>query len=178
VTVEVCLMVNFVLMFTVPDSLIPNLQYYEVLWQTLIQITFWVILKQSKLGKAHYILIQHGKWIFISWICGSCAKRVQWECYRCYQKIHRKYLTGGPTHHTLLSVDCRLQKMGTFHGMWWHTGCPRPIHNAYIKKQILEANARQPTISTRCLAAHTGTFHASVHCTLQEQWLYPCHIQS
>jgi hypothetical protein len=64
---------------------------HTVLWQILIHITFWVILRQSKLRKAHYILIQQGKLIFISWICGSCARRVQWECSRCYQRIHRKY---------------------------------------------------------------------------------------
>jgi hypothetical protein len=42
---------------------------------------------------------------------------------------------------------------------------------------ILEVFERQPTMSTGCLAARTGTSDASVQRTLHEQQLHPYHIQ-
>jgi hypothetical protein len=61
-------MTTFVLMLTVPDNLIQNVEYWTVRIQTLVRVIFRVSLKQSKLWKAAYISIQHGKWLLISLI--------------------------------------------------------------------------------------------------------------
>jgi hypothetical protein len=66
--------------------------------------------------------------------------------------------------------------MGVFG--WNVVGCWLSTYwgNVWVEGQILEVR-RHTTISTKCLAAHTLAF-SSVHCTLQEQQLYPYHVQS
>jgi hypothetical protein len=52
------------------------------------------------------------------------------------------------------------------------------VCNVQMEEQILEVAEGQSAVSTRCLAARTGTSHDSAHHTLQEQQLCPYHIQS
>lgn len=95
---------NFVLMFTVPDSLTRNKQYCNVYNQTLIHITFRVSLKQSKFGKARYVPIQSRKWLFVYCISGyaSFIGRVQRKYYRCSQKTY----CSSYTYHLYFCMPC------------------------------------------------------------------------
>jgi hypothetical protein len=73
----------------------------------------------------------------------------------------------------LLSTD--FEEMGVFHGMQWDVGHPCSLP---MEEKSLNITKRQPTNSTKCLAAHMGTSQASVHGTQQEQRFYPHHIHS
>jgi hypothetical protein len=63
--------------------------------------------------------------------------------------------------------------MGIFHLMRWDVGRSRSVPNARTAEQILEDNGRQPTVSTRRLAACKGSSHASVHLTLTRTAVVP-----
>jgi hypothetical protein len=89
----------------------------------------------------------------------------------CCYKMKRKIPPSDCATSTYLPV-------GAFHGVWWDFGRPISVRNVRMKEQIPEAGEREPTISTRRLAAATNTSHASAHHKLQYQQLYPYHVQS
>jgi hypothetical protein len=62
--------------------------------------------------------------------------------------------------------------------MRWYVGRPRSVLNVRMEQHIFEVDEKDPTSGTRHLVARTVTSHVSVKRTLQEQQLYPCHIQS
>jgi hypothetical protein len=72
----------------------------------------------------------------------------------------------------LLTTD--FQHTGVFHGMQWNDGNPCSLP---MEQKSLDITKRQPTNSTKHLAANKGTSQASVHCTQQQQF-YPHCIHS
>lgn len=61
--------------------------------------------------------------------------------------------------------------------IWLHAASSRSVRNVGMEEYILEVVEGQPKISIRRLEGHIGTIHLSVLGTLQEQQLYPYHIQ-
>jgi hypothetical protein len=111
------------------------------------------------------LLIEHGKWPFIELphmllMLGECNRNAT-DSVRKYKEKYPNLRI--PNHHTFLSVNCWFWEMGTFHGMQSDVGCPHSVCNVWLKKPVLKIIERQPTISTRHLAACTDTSHASVH---------------
>jgi hypothetical protein len=96
-----------------------------------------------------------------------------WNATVAVRKHHNRKLPGRP-----LSIDRRLREMGTCLRIRLDVGCPRSVRNLRMEEQILEVVELQRAISTRLLGARTCIPQTSVHCPLQEQQLYPCHILS
>lgn len=82
-----------------------------------------------------------------------------------------------PNHKTFANIERRLRETGSFRPATANRGRARSIRTPHVEEEILERIEENPGVSSRCLGLEVGVSKNVVHRVLQEQMLYPYHVQ-
>lgn len=95
------------------------------------------------------------------------------------QRLYRETFQGRqcPAKSTFASSHRKLRERGSFEIRTIDRGVQRNVRTVNMEEEVLERIEQDPTTSSRQVGGETGASHQSVLRVLQEQQLYPYHVQ-